>query len=402
MSASNYPAGFDALSDPTGSDPLDSLTVPHADQHADVNSAVEAIQATLGLNPQGVFGTVRSRLESIGFNGTTSTTSLAIGTGSKAFSVNNVGWYAEGTRVRVVDLANPTTKWVEGEISDIAGTTITVAVDLTAGSGTVASWVFTVAGEQGETGPAGIIASATPPADTSVLWADTSVDGVGHAATHAAAGSDPLTLSVAQVTGAAPAASPTFTGVLTIPAGSAAAPSIVPSGDTSTGIYSPAADSLAIATAGTERLNIDSAGLFTGTGTSMGAWTAYTPSLAASTGWAIGNGSVAGIYVQIGKLVHFRILIQFGSTSTYGSLLKISQPVSGRAWANISSEAFKGFAADASTGKVYELYGQGGTTDLTMYVIIASTGEQGLVASTVPFTWASSDFIRLSGTYEAA
>ena len=63
MSASNYPAGFDVLVDPSGADPLDSLTVPHADQHADVNSAVEAIQATLGTNPQGSFTTLLGRVE---------------------------------------------------------------------------------------------------------------------------------------------------------------------------------------------------------------------------------------------------------------------------------------------------------------------------------------------------
>jgi len=52
----------------------------------------------------------------------------------------------------------------------------------------------------------------------------------------------------------------TLDSTLTIPLGSAAAPSIYPSGDTNTGLYSPGADQLAITTSGTARLTIDSSG----------------------------------------------------------------------------------------------------------------------------------------------
>lgn len=42
----NYPAAFDALTNPTGTDPL---TAPdHAGQHANANDAIEAIQVVLG------------------------------------------------------------------------------------------------------------------------------------------------------------------------------------------------------------------------------------------------------------------------------------------------------------------------------------------------------------------
>ena len=52
----------------------------------------------------------------------------------------------------------------------------------------------------------------------------------------------------------------TFTGVVAVPLGSATAPSIVPTGDTNTGIYSPGADQLSVSTGGTERMRIDNAG----------------------------------------------------------------------------------------------------------------------------------------------
>jgi len=69
----------------------------------------------------------------------------------------------------------------------------------------------------------------------------------------------------------------------------------------------------------TERLRLDSNGLITGTGTSLGAWTAYTPTLG-GTGWAIGDGTVLGAYCQIGKVVFFRASVTFGSTSTFGAV----------------------------------------------------------------------------------
>ena len=59
----------------------------------------------------------------------------------------------------------------------------------------------------------------------------------------------------------APTAGPTFTGVTTIAAGSAAAPSLTFTGATSdTGFYSPGADQVAISTGGSERIRIGSTG----------------------------------------------------------------------------------------------------------------------------------------------
>lgn len=68
----------------------------------------------------------------------------------------------------------------------------------------------------------------------------------------------------AALTGAASSnvlkAGDTMTGVLAVTAGTAALPAITPSGDPNTGIYSPGADQLAVATNGTGRLFIDATG----------------------------------------------------------------------------------------------------------------------------------------------
>jgi hypothetical protein len=52
----------------------------------------------------------------------------------------------------------------------------------------------------------------------------------------------------------------TLTGAVRVPLGSASSPSITPSGDTNTGIYSPGADQVAISTGGTGRLFVDASG----------------------------------------------------------------------------------------------------------------------------------------------
>ena len=63
--ASNYPGALDSFVNPTATDTLDSATVPHADQHANLNNAVRAVEVTLGVNPQGGSATVVARLDAL-------------------------------------------------------------------------------------------------------------------------------------------------------------------------------------------------------------------------------------------------------------------------------------------------------------------------------------------------
>lgn len=50
--ATNFPTSLDALTNPTASDPLTNPS--HADQHANVNDAVEALEAKVGVNGSAV------------------------------------------------------------------------------------------------------------------------------------------------------------------------------------------------------------------------------------------------------------------------------------------------------------------------------------------------------------
>lgn len=60
--ATNYPNSLDVLINPTSNDSLNSPTVPHAQQHANLNDAVEALQTVLGVNPAGAHLTVKDRI----------------------------------------------------------------------------------------------------------------------------------------------------------------------------------------------------------------------------------------------------------------------------------------------------------------------------------------------------
>jgi hypothetical protein len=63
-------------------------------------------------------------------------------------------------------------------------------------------------------------------------------------------------------TGKAETASPAFTGQVSIPDGTAAAPALTNTGDTNTGVFFPAADTVAITTGGSERICFDPTGAF--------------------------------------------------------------------------------------------------------------------------------------------
>jgi len=60
--ATNYPNSLDTLQNPTSTDRLDSPTVPHHEQHANANDAIEAIQTVLGVSPAGGHLTVKDRI----------------------------------------------------------------------------------------------------------------------------------------------------------------------------------------------------------------------------------------------------------------------------------------------------------------------------------------------------
>ena len=88
--STQYPAALDVLINPTSSDPLNSATVPHHQQHANANDAIEAMQTVIGLSPAGSHLTVKDRIISAEtaittqsvLNGLTDVTITTVSTGN--------------------------------------------------------------------------------------------------------------------------------------------------------------------------------------------------------------------------------------------------------------------------------------------------------------------------------
>lgn len=135
-----------------------------------------------------------------------------------------------------------------------------------------------------------------------------------------------------------------------------------------------------------------------------GHYESFTPTIAsASTGWAIGNGTINGNYTLIDDLAIGRIRIGFGSTSTFGaSGLDIDMPVNA---ANIFYEVVGvGDALDASAGNGYQI--NVNHTSQTFRLNLRSTSlswtTDETVTSTRPFTWTNGDIIGFTFFYQAA
>lgn len=84
----------------------------------------------------------------------TSTTSLAIGAGTKIFTVDAGKSFNVGSFVLAVSQANPA-NFMFGTITTYTNVTLTTDITLIGGSGTLADWLVTISGARGATGATG-------------------------------------------------------------------------------------------------------------------------------------------------------------------------------------------------------------------------------------------------------
>jgi hypothetical protein len=89
------------------------------------------------------------------------------------------------------------------------------------------------------------------------------------------------------------------TGVTTVQAGTASLPAITTSGDTNTGIFFPAADTIAFSEGGTEAMRIDASGNM-GLGVTPSAWASRTVLEVGAAGNAFVSGGAGDVYVTEG------------------------------------------------------------------------------------------------------
>jgi hypothetical protein len=99
-----------------------------------------------------------------GFTGLTSASELTIGTGTKTFTVNtsaSASGYQVGSIVSIAAIGSPSNSYgMGGVISSYSGTSLSVSVTSTTGSGTYSSWNFILAGRTGNTGATGAAGAA--------------------------------------------------------------------------------------------------------------------------------------------------------------------------------------------------------------------------------------------------
>ena len=143
----------------------------------------------------------------------------------------------------------------------------------------------------------------------------------------------------------------------------------------------------------------------TSVGTGLLAWQSYTPTLG-GTGWSLGTtgASSVGQYVQLGKTVHFSIRMVFGTSgATFGAgRPTVTLPINA---ASSSADFIVDIAYnDSGSNLRYQGTADYATSVLDLFVWNAASTYvvTAGVTSSVPMTWAASDAIFISGTYEAA
>lgn len=127
----------------------------------------------------------------------------------------------------------------------------------------------------------------------------------------------------------------------------------------------------------------------------LGAWQSWTPTF---TNFTPGSAAIVAKYTRIGRTVHFRLVVTL-SSSTMGSNPTFTLPVTSAT----ASEAVLGYgqAKDAGTANWQLAVWHASTTTASINYWNGSSNAASITVS-APFTWANTDAISVTGTYEAA
>jgi hypothetical protein len=126
------------------------------------------------------------------------------------------------------------------------------------------------------------------------------------------------------------------------------------------------------------------------------AWTSWTPTFSGGI-TAIGNATVSAKYLQAGKLVIGSVKVTMGSTTTFAAAgIQLTAPVTMAATLHLGMGS--AYMVDTSAGLGYV----GVVTPASASQF--SIGYNGTSGATnlIPFTWANTDVLSFSFTFEAA
>lgn len=129
-----------------------------------------------------------------------------------------------------------------------------------------------------------------------------------------------------------------------------------------------------------------------GGGGALAAWSSFTPTVSAFT---LGNGTLTAAYLQDGKNVYVRIYLLLGSTSSFSGTSTFTVPVAEKVG---TVQALAAGAFDSSASK---LFGLSASVGAGAGVIHTMCGTSGATSASVPFAWATGDYLFVTGVYEA-
>ena len=138
----------------------------------------------------------------------------------------------------------------------------------------------------------------------------------------------------------------------------------------------------------------------------VGKWQSYTVSWTAdTTNPAIGNGTLTGRYIVIGKLCTYVLGLVMGSTTTYGSgNWAFSLPINAVNTAGIN---FYGVAhlrkvGTANYERIAQISPSLSTSVINLFTDPTPGSNSANLSETVPFTWGEGDALGFEITYEIA
>jgi hypothetical protein len=122
---------------------------------ATTQAGIATTQAGIATTQAGIATTAASQAASYAasYSGT-STTSLAIATGTKVFTTQADKLWVAGQYLQIASAAN-NANYMHGTVTSYSGTTLTMNITDIGGSGTLADWNISISGTQGPTGAAG-------------------------------------------------------------------------------------------------------------------------------------------------------------------------------------------------------------------------------------------------------
>ncbi|WP_371624040.1 hypothetical protein OG245_15115 [Streptomyces sp. NBC_01116] len=134
----------------------------------------------------------------------------------------------------------------------------------------------------------------------------------------------------------------------------------------------------------------------------LDAWTSYTPTWTSSgTNPALGNGTITGRYMKVGRTCTVSFLLTTGSTTTYGTgtyLIGLPFPAAATVVSYLGSARLSG--TDTWIGHM--LLGSGSSSANVTFSASATNTRGANMSGTVPETLAAGVQLRATITYQTA